>query len=187
VLHGLAEELERRFMRAAGIRESDDAALSDPSVRAAHVVVVARRAVLSGEPCPKAVRDRVTAIFAFRPRGLLGSVLDLAFDSGATLAPAMRGAPRASRTLRYRGAGVTFDVQVRRGADGAPVLYVAVEPPSPGLEIVVRVLPQETSRRAKLDSTGTGEVRLPARSRRVSASIRSAGGTSFRVGSISLD
>ncbi len=180
------DDLAHAFEIAAGIRTANDPALDDPLVRYAYGVVSARRAEAAAEPCPADVKARVEGLYVGRPRGKVGALLALVFDSATAPAAPVRGVARTTRTLRFSGSGATVDLQVRRTPEGDRRLYVAVRPPVPGMTFEIRGMPHGGARHVVLDATGVGEVTLPWRAPFASAACRVEGGETFRIESIDL-
>lgn len=180
------EALERAFDLASRAKDRSDPSLPDPLAREARCVLDARREDLAAERCPAPILARVQSWFAARPRGLAARILDLVFDSGSEAVPAVRGRA-APRTLRYAAEGAVVDLQVREGADKGRVLHVAVTPAIPGASFEVRALPKGAPRRVALDASGTGQVGLPARARRVAASVRVGTSESLRIQNLRLE
>jgi hypothetical protein len=186
VTNATPDEFARAIERAARAAGPDDPALADPLVREAYALVRARIEGREAEPCPADVLARVDGLFAARPRGKVGALLALVFDSDAAPALAVRGVGRPERVLRYAGEGATVDFQVRAAADGDRRLYVAVNPAVPGMVFEIRALPHGSSRRSTLDASGVGEVEIPWRARCASAAFHVGSGEAFRIESIDL-
>jgi hypothetical protein len=147
-------------------------------------------AIERDDRCPADLARAAFELFLARPEGQ-GLLLDLLFDSAAPageLAAARGVTPAPSRTIRFGNDDVALDMQVRRTSDGSPVLFVALQPPPrPGVKLFVHVKPQETSRRAVFDETGSAEVRLPARAECFWAAVRGAAGEMYRIGTTKID
>ena len=158
-----------------------------PLARVAREVLRARRASSRDEPCPMVVVRRVERSFAARPRGVVGRLLALVFDSAREPVAAMRGAGARSRTLRYEGGGATVDVQTGRDAGGRRVLHVAVTPCVPGMTARLRGAKGAAGRRAALDESGTGAIALAGRRTPAEIQFDVRGGTAFRVGPVPVD
>jgi hypothetical protein len=144
------------------------------------------------DACPESWRRAACDLFLGRPEGE-GLLLDVIYDSSrpfdsSPVGAAVRGlTPAPARTIRFGNEEVALDMQVRRASDGAPVLFVALQPPRQGLELVILVKPQETQRRAVFDGTGTAQVRLPARADCFTGSVRGAAGEMYRIGTTPID
>jgi hypothetical protein len=194
VRHATSEQLEQAFEQAASARRKNPAAREAQQglVASARRVLELREEALAAESCPVPVLRRVQGWFAARPRGLAQRVLALVFDSSASAVPAVRGALTAPRTLRYAADGATVDVQVRGTPAKGRTLHLAVHPSPPNLEVRIQSgrrgpASQRTDKRLKLDTTGTGEVRLPKKPGRIDASFHMGGAEAFRIEGLLLD
>jgi hypothetical protein len=191
VRHATTDQLEQAFDLAAHPGRVGGAVAANPWVASARRVLDLRREERAAEPCPPAVLSRMAGWLAARPRGVAERLLALVFDSGTSAAPALRGASRAPRTLRFAAGGAKVDVQVRPSPPRAQVLHVAVQPAIPGLSVEAgtpRGKPgkRPAGRRAALDAVGTGELRLSAATTQVDLSFRLGGVETFRIQGLPL-